>query len=117
MFGVFLVCIWTEYGNTLYLSVFSPNSENTDKKNSEYEHFSQSAFDSHFAHLQKTANLCACLQKTANLCACLQKTAILCACLQKTANLCACLKNLNEVAIATDQNFPGKILIGLTLTR
>ena len=97
MFGVFLVCIWTEYGNTLYLSVFSPNSENTDKKNSEYEHFSQSAFDSHFAHLQKTANLCACLQKT--------------------ANLCACLKNLNEVAIATDQNFPGKILIGLTLTR
>ena len=107
MFGVFLVCIWTEYGNTLYLSVFSPNSENTDKKNSEYEHFSQSAFDSHFAHLQKTANLCACLQKTANLCACLQKT----------ANLCACLKNLNEVAIATDQNFPGKILIGLTLTR
>ena len=107
MFGVFLVCIWTEYGNTLYLSVFSPNSDNTDKKNSEYEHFSQSAFDSHFAHLQKTANLCACLQKTANLCACLQKT----------ANLCACLKNLNEVAIATDQNFPGKILIGLTLTR
>ena len=87
MFAVFLVCIWTEYGNTPYLSVFSPNLENRDKKNSEYEHFSQSAFDSHFPHLQNTGKLC------------------------------ACLKNLNQVAVATDQNFPGKILIGLTLTR
>ena len=56
VFGVFLVCIWTENGNTPYLSVFSPNSENRDKKNSGYEHVSQSAFDSHFAHLQKTGH-------------------------------------------------------------
>ena len=37
--------IRTEYGeilrNTEYLSVFSPNAENTEQKNSEYRHFSR----------------------------------------------------------------------------
>ena len=39
-------CIWTEYGEIPYLSVFSPNAEksgkNTDQNDSEYGHFLRS---------------------------------------------------------------------------
>ena len=39
-------CIWTEYGEMLRISPYSVQMrENTDQKNSEYEHFSSSVLD------------------------------------------------------------------------
>ena len=59
VFGVILVRIFpaffqirTEYGEILYLSVFSPNAgkygKNADQNNSEYEHFLRSGKQSNF---------------------------------------------------------------------
>ena len=48
VFGVILVCIllysdWIQ-SNTVYLSVFSPKSDNCDQNNSKYGHFSRSVY-------------------------------------------------------------------------
>ena len=60
VFGIILVRIfpafsqiWTEYGEILYLSLFSPNAgkygKNADQNNSEYWHFLRSGKQSNFS--------------------------------------------------------------------